>query len=113
MFDPTSRYYRLETATLTLPDGAAAPVTAAGAAGDASAADTIAYVRRRFLLQGDALPLLMEVTVSQGDRLDLITARALGDSTQFWRVCDANNAMAPLDLVAEPGRTLRVPIPQA
>ncbi len=96
MFDPTSRYYRIETARYDAPDG-----------------EAIAYKRRRFLPQGEGLPLLLEITVNQGDRLDLITARTLGDAQQFWRVCDANNAVNPLDLVAEPGRTLRVPIPQA
>lgn len=113
MFDPTSRYYRIETATLTIPGAMGDAAAGTGAAGDTATANTVVYVRRRFLPQGAALPLLLEVTVSQGDRLDLLAARALGDSTQFWRMCDANNAMDPLDLVAEPGRTLRVPIPQA
>ena len=40
-----------------------------------------------------------------GDRLDLITARTLGDPEQFWRICDANDALDPDDL-AEPGRRL-------
>jgi hypothetical protein len=59
------------------------------------------------------MPLLIEVLVTEGDRLDLITARTLGDPEHFWRVCDANNAMNPFDLTAEIGRRLRVPIPQA
>ena len=96
MFEPTSRYYALPTATFTGADGRA-----------------IAYKRRRFLPQGEAMPLLVEVTVTDGDRLDLITARTLGDPEQFWRVCDANNAMNPPELTALPGRTLRVPVPQA
>ena len=95
MFDHTSRYDALETATYTTPEGRA-----------------IAYKRRRFLPQGKTLPLLVEVTVAEGDRLDLITARTLGDPEQFWRVCDANDTMNPFDLTAEPGRTLRVPVPQ-
>ena len=95
MFEPTSRYLPLETATVTTPDGRAD-----------------AYKRRRFLPQGEAMPLLVEVVVAQGDRLDLMTARTLGDPEQFWRVCDANNAMNPPDLTAELGRTLRIPIPQ-
>ena len=95
MFEPTSRYYSLETATLTTADGG-----------------TVAYKRRRFLPQGEAMPLLVEILVAQGDRLDLSTARTLGDPEQFWRVCDANNAMNPTDLTEEPGRTLRVPVPQ-
>ncbi len=95
MFDHTSRYARIETATHERPDGL-----------------TVTYVRRRFLPQGERLPLLVEVTITDGDRLDLITARTLGDPEQFWRVADANNAMNPFDLTAEPGEILRVPIPQ-
>jgi hypothetical protein len=96
MFESTSRYHVLETATFTSPDGR-----------------VIAYKRRRFLPRGADLPLLVEVTVADGDRLDLITARTLGVPEQFWRVCDANDAMNPPDLTAEPGRRLRIPIPQA
>ena len=96
MFESTSRYYALETATFTSADGR-----------------VIAYKRRLFLPQGADLPLLVEVTVADGDRLDLITARTLGVPEQFWRVCDANDAMDPFELTAEPGRRLRVPIPQA
>lgn len=95
MFEPTSRHYALETATITTPDDR-----------------VITYKRRRFLPRGEAMPLLLEVTVTEGDRLDLITARTLGDSEQFWRLCDANNAMNPFDLTDEPGRVLRVPVPE-
>lgn len=95
MFDHTSRYYSLETAEYDTTDGR-----------------RIAYKRRRFLPQGDTLPLLQEVTVKDGDRLDLITYNILGDSEQFWQVCDANNAMNPDDLTAENGRVLRVAVPQ-
>jgi hypothetical protein len=95
MFTFTSRYYNLETVMLTLPDGR-----------------VVAYKRRRFLPQGELMTLLIEVTVTEGDRLDLITARTLGDPEQFWRVADANNAMNPFDLTTEIGRSLRVPVPQ-
>jgi hypothetical protein len=96
MFDPTSRYARLETAELKDRDGRG-----------------IAYVRRRFLPQGSRMPLLAEVAVRPGDRLDIITARALGDPEHFWRVCDANDAMDPQELTKETGRALRVPVPEA
>ena len=95
MFEPTSRYYALDDASLTTGDDR-----------------IIAYKRRRFLPDGKKMPLLVEVTVTEGDRLDLITARTLGDPEQFWRICDANNAMNPSDLTAETGRVLRVPVPQ-
>jgi hypothetical protein len=58
------------------------------------------------------MPLLVEVTVTEGDRLDFIAHQNLGDPQQFWRICDANNAMNPFDLTAKPGQKLRVPIPQ-
>jgi hypothetical protein len=96
MFDTTSRYARIETATYTTPDGR-----------------VVAYVRRRFLPQGAAMPLLVEVTVTDADRLDLITARTLGDPEQFWRVCDANDTMDPELLTDQVGRMLRVPVPEA
>lgn len=94
MFDATSRYASVETATLTTEDGRA-----------------IAYQRRRFPPQGEPLRLLVEITVAEADRLDLVTARTLGDPEQYWRICDANNALNPFEL-EEPGRTLRVPIPE-
>lgn len=95
MFTHTSRYFNLETVKITLPDGREA-----------------VYKRRRFLPRGSQMPLLVEATVTEGDRLDLITARTLGDPEHFWRVADANDAMNPFDLTAEPGRVLRVPVPQ-
>ena len=99
MFDHTSRYYNLDVVTLELPDGR-----------------TVSYVRRRFLPQGDEMPLLAEVAVAQGERIDLVSHRTLGDPLAYWRICDANNAMDPQQLVEEaagtPGRLLRVPVPQ-
>src|ERR1700733_2501220 len=96
MFENTSRYYNLGTSTYAGPDG-----------------QTIVYVGRRFLPQGETIPLLVELTVVQGDRLDMIAARTLGDPDQFWRICDANNAIDPQDLIdAGPGSKLRVPVPQ-
>ena len=95
MFEQRSRYYALDDASLTTTDGS-----------------ITAYKRRRFLPDGEKIPPLVEVTVAEGDRLDLITARTLGDPEQFWRICDANNAMNPSDLTAETGRVLRVPVPQ-
>ena len=95
MFEHTSRYNGIATAIF---------------AGDEK---PIIYKLRRFLPQGENLPLLANVIVADHDRLDLITARTLGDPELFWRVCDANNAMHPFDLLAKPGSILRVPIPQA
>ncbi len=95
MFAPTSRYARIETATLELPGGR-----------------VIVYVRRRFLPDPDSMTILAEHVVSQGERLDNITARYLGDPEQFWRVCDANPVLRPNDLTGRIGRRLRIPLPQ-
>jgi len=95
MIDHTSRYYVLDDAVYTAADG-----------------EQIAYKRRRFLPRGQTLPVIAEVAVGPGDRLDLVANRVLGDPLQFWQVCDANNCMNPFDLTSEQGRRLRVPIPQ-
>lgn len=95
MFEPTSRYYSLEDAIYTDKHG-----------------HHTTYKRRRFLPQGTQLPLLTEVTVMTGDRLDLIAARTLRAPDNFWRICDANNAMNPFDLTEQVGTVLRVSPPQ-
>jgi hypothetical protein len=94
MFDSTSRYSAIRTVTLTAADGRA-----------------IAYKQRRFLPQAGALRVLVDVTLTQGDRLDLVAARTIGDPRQFWRICDANDTMNPFDL-EEVGLELRVPVPE-
>jgi hypothetical protein len=94
MFDPASRYYGIATATHVVPGGRA-----------------VAYVRRRMLPRAADLPLLGESSVPQGERLDVFTSRTLGNPLHFWRICDANEAMDPLELVAVAGRRLRVPVP--
>lgn len=95
MFDYTSRYYLIETAIYVTADGR-----------------EVAYKRRRFLPLPESLPLLTEAVVAQGDRLDLIAARTLGVAEAFWRIADANADLNPSDLADEPGRRLRVPVPQ-
>lgn len=94
MFDATSRYAQCETAVMkgTDPDGTGREIR---------------YVRRRFAPSAEGMTTLVEHTVKQGDRLDNVTARYLGDPTQFWRVCDANEAMDPQELEVI-GRTIRI-----
>jgi nucleoid-associated protein YgaU len=98
LFRSNSRYYGLDTATLTTPAG-----------------KTVIYLRRRFVPSPTRFALLQEHTVTQGDRLDNITANYLGDPEQFWRVADANNAMNPVDLVEPPdkiGSKLKITLPE-
>lgn len=96
MFDYTSRYFSLETAEHESAGGRRHP-----------------YKRRRFLPQSSGMQTIAEAEVTEGDRLDLITARTLGRGEHFWRVADANDAMNPFALTAptEIGRRLRIPNP--
>jgi hypothetical protein len=48
----------------------------------------------------------------QGDRLDNLAARYLGDPEQFWRLCDANGAMRPDELVEVIGAVIKITLPQ-
>ena len=95
MFPVTSRYYGIEIAQFTTSDG-----------------QVVAYLRRRFLPAAANAVVMTEHEVMQDERLDNITARYLGDPEQFWRLCDANNAMHPNDVTAEIGRRIKIPLPQ-
>jgi hypothetical protein len=94
-FPPTSRYFGLETAIWEGPDG-----------------KQYIYVKRRFLPSPDRFSLLQEHVVAAGDRLDNLAAQYLGDPEQFWRIADANAAMRPEALTEEPGRRLRITLPE-
>jgi hypothetical protein len=100
--DRTSRYFAVDVATTTVPDGT-------------GGRRNVRYLRRRFPPPPSTLRTLAEHLITRGDRLDLITARYLGDPTQFWRVCDANLVLHPEELVAPDriGEVLRIPVPQA
>jgi nucleoid-associated protein YgaU len=93
-FPITSRYHRIATATLEVVGG-----------------KSVRYLKRRLLPPASSFSLLREHTIVEGDRLDLIAAQHLGDPEQFWRVCDANNAMNPDDLL-EIGQKLRITLPE-
>lgn len=94
MFSSTSRYAGLPVAELTTADGR-----------------SVRYVTRRMIAPAGASTRLLAHTVIQGERLDNITARHLGDPLLFWLVCDANGVMVPDELVAEPGRSITIPLP--
>jgi hypothetical protein len=101
MFEPDSRYYKIETATLTVTDSA-------------GTARLISYKRRRFIPSGQDRATLLEHRYQQGERLDNITARYLGNPTWFWQVCDANDVMQPTELTGEIeiGQVIKIALPQ-
>jgi hypothetical protein len=98
MFEPTSRYQDVETIKMTLKDSRGEP-------------RVVSYKRRRFLPPGGTMTTLAEHTVVQGDRLDNLAARYVGDPEQFWRICDANDVMRPEELTEEAGRIVRIGLP--
>ncbi len=98
MFEPTSRYHDVETVKMTVRDSRGEP-------------RVVSYKRRRFLPPGATMITLVEHTVVQGDRLDNLAARYVGDPEQFWRICDANDALRPEELTEEAGRVVRIGLP--
>lgn len=99
MFDSTSRYYSLEVATMTTTASDGQP-------------REVRYVRRRFVPSIDNTTTLVEHTVTEGDRIDNVSARYLGEPTQFWRICDANNVIQPNELTETIGSTIRIALPK-
>jgi hypothetical protein len=94
LFTSTSRYHDLPVENLQLPGGA-----------------TVTYVTRRFVPPPERFQTLQHHTVMQGERLDNIASKYLGDPRLFWRLCDANRAMHPEDLTDSPGLSLRITLP--
>jgi hypothetical protein len=95
MFTINSRYFGIATVTLETQDG-----------------EQVVYLRRRFVPAPERFDLLTEHTVSEGERLDNITALYLGDPEQFWRVCDANGVIRPEELTETVGRKIRITLPE-
>jgi hypothetical protein len=94
MFAQNSRYAAIQDEQLTRSDGT-----------------QLNYKGRRFLPQTKGMQIIQLVTVVAGDRIDLIASRTIGDPELFWRVCDASDAMYPLALTTQPGRSLNIPMP--
>jgi len=94
-FSPGSRYYTVEVATYTPPNG-----------------NEVKYVRRRFVPSAGEFVLLRKHRVTEGERLDNIANQYLGDPLQFWQLSDANNALDPAELTDPSGRELRITLPR-
>ena len=93
-FAASSRYHGVATSAWSRPDG-----------------QTVMFLRRRFVPSADRFTTLQEHVVVEGERLDLIAARYLGDPEQFWRLCDANGVVRPSDL-ERVGTRLRITLPE-
>ena len=99
MTDPSSRYYGIAESERVARDGA-------------GGVRTVKYLCRRFLPRTDQLVTMLEHRVGQGDRLDNLSARYLGDPLAYWRVADANLELQPETLTDVAGRRIRIALPQ-
>jgi len=90
------------------------PPTSRYAATPARALDgtDVRYRARRLVPQPDRLATLGEHVVVEGDRLDLLAARYLGDPELWWRIADANVCDDPDELTQVVGRRLRIALPE-
>jgi hypothetical protein len=95
LFPPNSRYAGIDTGTLEIRNS-----------------KSVVYLRRRFVPPPERFALLQEYTVVEGDRLDNVAAKFIGDPEQFWQICDANAAMRPDELTETIGRRLRITLPE-
>ena len=94
-FPANSRYQNIGTSTWKSIDGR-----------------EIIYLRRRFVPFPMRFATLQEHTITQGERLDNLSAQLIGDPELFWQLCDANGAMKPEELTEMPGRTIRITLPE-
>ena len=96
-FPSDSRYCGSATMQYTAPSG-----------------QSITFLARRFSPQPGAAnyATVAQHTVKQGDRLDLLAAKYLGDPLLFWLLCDANGAIRPNELVETVGAVISVTMPQ-
>lgn len=93
-FPANSRYHGIATRTWPGADGR-----------------EIVFLARRFVPQPEQSETMLEHLLADGERLDHVAHHHLGDPELFWRICDANRALHPKELVEEAGRALRIPLP--
>ena len=94
MFEPTSRYIQCEDAFLVTRDG-----------------KIVKYKKRRFIpkeKENQTDTIILETNIVSGDRIDLLSFKYFADPEQFWRLCDMNGVMHPLDLTSDIGRTIKI-----
>lgn len=89
----SSRYCGAQTTPFVMPDGTRVMVLA-----------------RRIVPQPDIYQATRSYAIVEGDRLDNLAAKFLGDPLLFWMICDANGTTDPDELTAEVGRGILIPL---
>lgn len=100
MFDESSRYFNLKDLTYKakLERGKEQMI--------------IKFKERRFIPIVKQINILKKLEVVAGDRPDTIASQTIGDPEQFWRICDTNENMHPLELTRDPGKIINIGLPQ-
>jgi hypothetical protein len=75
-----------------------------------AAGNVIRYKAVRFV---PPTPAVQQHVVGDNERLDRLAYRYFKDTERFWRICDANAAMWPPDLLAQIGRRIGIPRSEA
>ena len=89
----SSRYYPIEDAYFRTPDGES----------------IIKYKKRRFIKEAkESEIVLTEFNIASGDRIDLLSYKYFGNPELYWRLCDMNGIMHPLDLTREIGKAIKI-----
>jgi hypothetical protein len=91
--NPNSRYYGDAIQTYTRRDGV-----------------KVVYLARRIIPPPTVYSTVQHYVVVDGDRLDNLAAKYLGDPTLYWMICDANGTVDPDSLTAQVGTTILIPI---
>lgn len=94
-FPPSSRYHGIATNVHTGKDGRQR-----------------VYLIRRVVPAPERFGTISEYSVQEADRLDLIAARYLGNPELYWRICDANGALRPDELIDAVGKRVRITSPE-
>ena len=95
IFEPTSRYYGQPLTSTKTADG-----------------ETIVHTTRRFVPPPEDFEFLQYHFVEQGDRLDNLANKYIGDPQQFWKLCDPNRTDRPDALTEEVGSPIRITLPE-
>jgi nucleoid-associated protein YgaU len=93
--NPSSRYYGAQIEDYVLPNGT-----------------PVKYLARRILPQPEIYTSLQNYVIVDGDRLDNLSAKFLGDPILYWMICDANGVTDPDELTSQEqiGRTIFLPL---
>ena len=73
----------------------------------------VGYLVRRIIPAPDSYPSVITYVITDGDRLDNLAQRFLGDHALYWMICDANGVTDPDELTAQAGRTIVIPVAAA